>query len=281
MSIILTIITINRNNADGLKKTLLSVSSQTSREFEHIIIDGASADESKTVIQEYASLYGDNVKWVSEPDDGIYNAMNKGIRMASGEFLQFLNSGDRLVSAETTAQMLKALQKAGYPTILYGNMLKDSAEGVSRDEGFAGETISFSSFYKGTLNHSPTYIKRTLFDKYGLYDETLKIVSDWKWFLQAIVLGEEKPVYTKIDVTLFDMTGISETNMSLRMSERELVLNDLIPQSILLDYKNNFFHQQQIKRLLRHPWAYKIVWFIERCLFKLEKWHNKKSNRVK
>ena len=89
----LTIITINRNNAAGLERTLRSVAGQSCRDFEYIVIDGASTDSSVEVIKGLAPVFGDRLKWVSEPDTGIYNAQNKGIRMASGQYLEFLNSG--------------------------------------------------------------------------------------------------------------------------------------------------------------------------------------------
>ena len=99
----LSIITINRNNAVGLKKTLESVASQTCRDFEHIIIDGASTDGSVDVINDYvASTAGKNVSyWISEPDSGVYNAMNKGIKKAIGDYCLFLNSGDWLFNSDT------------------------------------------------------------------------------------------------------------------------------------------------------------------------------------
>ncbi len=269
---IVSIITINRNNAHGLKKTMQSVLSQTVKDIQYVVVDGASTDGSIGVIQKYAESFGDELKWISEPDKGIYNAMNKGIRMASGQYVQFLNSGDCLAFDDVTERMLEELKKNNYPAILYGNMLKDMPDGrVMRDKCFAGQEISFLGFYTGTLNHSPAYIRKDLFEKYGFYDENLRIVSDWKWYLQAIILGEEKPVYTDIDVTLFDMHGISETNKELDKVERKKVLEELIPQTILSDYDSWAFHIEQMKRLKRYPLAYKLVWFIERCLFKLEK----------
>lgn len=274
----LSIITINRNNASGLKLTMQSVLSQRQNGFEYVVIDGGSTDESVEVIKDYERLFGTRMKWISEPDSGIYNAMNKGIRIASGEYVQFLNSGDCIASDEVTKKMFKALEDNAYPSILYGNMLKNMPYGILRDRCFAGQDISFLGFYTGTLNHSPAYIKRSLFEKYGMYDETLKIVSDWKWYLQAIILGEEKPIYDDIDVTVFDMNGISETNKELDKAERRQVLNSLIPKSILADYSQWAFTIEQMKRLKRHPWAYKIVWFLERCLFKLEKWSIKRKN---
>ena len=263
---ILSIITINRNNAAGLEKTMQSVLSQTRTDYEYVVVDGASTDGSVAVIERLAPAFGDRLKWISEPDKGIYNAMNKGIRMATGEYIQILNSGDSLVSPDVTDKM-------------YGNMLKDFPDGhVHRDKGFAGEDITLLGTYIGTLNHSPAYIRRSLFDKYGPYDESLKIVSDWKWYLQAIVFGEEKPVYADIDVTLFDMTGISETNTALTKAEREQVLKELVRPTVLADYDAWVPSIRQMRRIKRHPWAYKLVWFLERVLFKIEKRKDKRVN---
>lgn len=268
----LTIITINFNNVSGLGRTLKSVATQTCREFEHVIVDGASSDGSVDVIRCYAESMGNRVKWLSEPDKGIYNAMNKGIGMASGDYIQILNSGDSLVSSIVVDRMLKALSESCYPSILYGNMLKDMPGGkIVRDKSFAGKEITFLGFYNGTLNHSSAFIRKSLFDKYGLYDEDLRIVSDWKWYMHAIILGAEKPVYADIDVTLFDMNGISETNLELKDYEKSQEMSKLIPTAILADYQAWSFPIEQMRRLKRHSWAYKIVWFLERCLFKLEK----------
>lgn len=269
---IVSIITINRNNATGLEKTMQSVFSQTCRNYEYIIVDGASTDTSVQVIQRFAHLFGDRLKWISESDGGIYNAMNKGLIMAGGQYVEFLNSGDYLASDDVIERVMEALDDDGFPSILYGNMKKSFGDGdCYQDKGFAGQDISFLTFYKGTMNHPSAFIRKDLFDKYGKYDETLKIVSDWKWFLQAIALGEEKPVYSDIDVSVFDMNGISESNKSLASKERKIVLDQLIPKSILVDYEDWLFPISQIRRLKRHPWAYKIVWFLDRVLFKIEK----------
>ena len=275
----LSIITINRNDAAGLEKTLQSVASQTFKEFEYVIVDGASTDNSVEVIKKYESQFA-HLKWVSESDTGIYNAMNKGIRMATGDYIQILNSAYGLATVEVTERMLDALEKANHPSIFYGNMIKCFPNGSRmRDKSFAGQEITMLGMYKGTLNHDPAYIKRDLFDKYGYYDESLKIVSDWKWYLQAIILGGEKPQYVDLDVTLFDMTGISETNLDLCKEERKIVLENTFPNAVLADYERYAFPMEQIGRLKRHPWAYKLVWFIERCLFKLERRRNKKKNQ--
>ena len=273
----LSIITINRNNAVGLEKTMQSVAAQTCKEFEYIVIDGASTDGSVDVIKKYESQFA-QLRWVSEPDAGIYNAMNKGIRMATGDYIQILNSADCLAAPDVTERMLAALEKADNPSILYGNMVKCFPDGRKIvDKCFAGQEITILGMFTGTLNHDPAYIRRDLFEKYGYYDESLKIVSDWKWYLQAIILGSEKPQYVDIDVTLFDMTGISETNKDLDKEERKKVLEQLFPKTVLTDYEKYAFPIGQIKRLQRHPWAYKLVWLLERCSFKQEKVKRKKN----
>ena len=311
----LSIITINYNNAEGLRKTLSSVASQTYCNIEHIIIDGGSTDGSVDIIREYENTIKRSVtinqstiqvKWVSEPDMGIYNAMNKGIEIVQGkrivnadhttssnslndnrstlnesqsDYIQILNSGDILASPDVTERMMNALHsfirstlndKIDVP-ILYGNMVKfDYANnrilGKSREVEY-----SLRNYYSSTMNHDCCYFRRDLFETYGLYDENLKIVSDWKWFLQAIGLGQVKPEYVDIDVTIFGCSGISETNLALRDQERRQVLKELLPPAILADYDAHAFEIEQMNRLRRRH-LYGFVYFIERVLFKLEKW---------
>ena len=302
----LSIITINYNNAEGLRKTLASVASQTYANIEHIIVDGASTDGSVEVIREYENQLNIthstiHLLWSSEPDNGIYNAMNKGIEIALGRrvvnslnrselvastpytlhptpsqscehYIQILNSGDLLAANDVTARMMAALQMKGDGVeLLYGNMVKyDYANNRTLGKSMEVE-CSLRQYYTSTMNHDCCYIRRDLFETYGLYDESLKIVSDWKWFLQAIGLGRVKPIYVDIDVTIFDASGISETNLALRNQERRQVLAELMPPAMLADYDAHAFEMEQTKRLRKWK-LYPLVFFIERVLFKLEKW---------
>ena len=309
----LSIVTINFNNAEGLRKTLASVAAQTYRDIEHIIVDGGSTDGSVDVIKEYVKRVKSgesrvkSVIWSSEPDKGIYNAMNKGIEIALGrrivnadhttssnslnvnrstlnesqsDYIQILNSGDILAADDVTERMVNALHSLTLSTlndkidvpILYGNMIKKDYTtgeilGKSREVEY-----SLRQYFSSTMNHDCCYFRRDLFETYGLYDENLKIVSDWKWFLQAIGLGHVKPEYVDIDVTIFDASGISETNLALRNQERRQVLEELLPPAILADYDAHAFEIEQMNRLRRRH-LYGLVYFIERVLFKLEKWH--------
>ena len=279
----LTIITINYNNASGLKKTMESVSNQTSKSFEYIVVDGNSIDGSVELIKKFDNNSTvDSFLWISKPDSGIYNAMNKGIRMAKGEYIQFLNSGDTLAANDVTEKMLAYLfpspqgERVGVrSSILYGNMLKPLPKRIHRDRGFAGRQPSMLDFYTGTLNHSSAYIKRSLFDTYGLYDESLKIVSDWKWYLQVIALNGVIPIYKDIDVTIFDMNGISTVNSCLDKEERLQVLLGILPMSVLIDYQKWAFPVEQMMRINRYWILRKLFWLIERILFKLDKWKEK------
>ena len=306
----LSIITINYNNTEGLRKTLASVAAQTYADIEHIIVDGGSTDGSVEIIREYADnqvkgyrleVKGEEnsiadisaftpytlhhtpsahvVRWISEKDKGIYNAMNKGIEMATGEYIEILNSGDILFDSQVTQRMIEHLDQINAERkesigILYGNMIKVNAQGQVVGKSRYTE-YSLRQFYSSTLNHDCAYIRRDLFEEYGLYDENLKIVSDWKWYLQAIGLGRVKPEYVDIDVTIFDDGGISETNLALRNAERRKMLEELLPPAVLWDYDTHAFEMEQMKRLRRWH-LYGLVWFIERVCFKLEKWFCKR-----
>ena len=322
----LSIITINYNNAEGLRKTMESVLAQTYTDIEYIIVDGVSTDGSVEVIREYEqtltsslSPLASRLKWISEPDNGIYNAMNKGIEIALGrmgvtddhhsmplasrlspnslsDYIQILNSGDILAADDVTERMFEAMGYGKWainkensaaettasnlspltsnlqnrPAILYGNMIKVNAQGqVVCKSGYT--EYSLRQFYSSTLNHDCAYIRRDLFEEYGLYDENLKIVSDWKWYLQAIGLGRVKPEYVDIDVTVFDDGGISETNLALRNAERRKVLEELLPPAVLWDYDTHAFEMEQMKRLRRWH-LFGLVYFLERVCFKMEKW---------
>ena len=274
----LSIVTINFNNAEGLRRTLASVDEQSYKDIEHIIVDAASSDGSVEFIKAYANTAKHTVVWSSERDNGIYDGMNRGIRKATGAYIQILNSGDILAAPDVTERMMNAIYTVHHtpyteniPDILYGNMIKkDYATGKIIGKSMEVE-YSLRQYFSSTMNHDCWYFRRDLFETYGLYDENLKIVSDWKWFLQAIGLGHVKPEYVDIDETIFDASGISETNLDLRRQERRHVLKEVLPSAVLADYDAHAFEMEQMKRLRNHH-LYGLVYFIERVLFKLEKW---------
>ena len=264
----LSIITINWNNNKGLEETIRSVVSQTYEDFEYVIVDGGSTDGSVDTIKRYAETRP--INWLSEPDKGIYNAMNKGIVKASGEYLHFLNSGDILFDNNVVAGMVSEIEKNNHPDILIGRMYKRMPDGSIYINPIS-DNYSFLRFYTSSLDHPSSYIKKVLFDKYGLYDESLKIVSDWKWFMQVVAMNGIKPVIVDTNVSIFDMTGISETNLTLRDRERRLIMSDTVPPCFLSDYDKYIKDIMMMRRIRNHKWAYQLVYYLERILFKLEK----------
>ena len=207
----LSIITVNLNNRDGLQKTIDSVVSQTFKDFEWIVIDGGSTDGSKELIEQYAEHFA---YWVSEPDKGIYNAMNKGIRVARGEYLQFLNSGDWLWEDNT---LQKVFSNSLEDDIVYGNCVEPNGKVSIYPESF--DTLQL---YKGSLNHQASFIKATLFQD-CFYDEEYKFASDWKFFLLKIVF--ENASHRKVDVVVTCAQPGHSYDVSLSLSEREDILN--------------------------------------------------------
>lgn len=207
----LSIITINYNNASGLEKTIQSVVEQTFTDFEYIVIDGGSTDGSVDLINQYKDKI---TYWISESDKGIYNAMNKGILKANGDYLMFLNSGDWLAGSNTLREIF-AQQFA--EDIVYGNMIKVFSDGTTQlDKGPQRSELTLYDMYYHTINHSSALIKKKLFDTYSLYDEKYKIVSDWLFFLKTIGLEGVSVKYLDIDFNYFDKSGISSVQLNLR-----------------------------------------------------------------
>lgn len=293
----LSIITINYNNAACLRKTIESVASQTYANFEYIVIDGASTDESVNIIKEYAEATlpcGERFYWVSEPDNGIYHAMNKGIRMAKGEYIHFLNSGDWLVDEFVVEKMLKELRsfelevlskelgvkrpeivEATPVDIFVGNKITVRPDGKVSYGRNDKRPVTALTFYRGTIEHTSAYIRRAMFDLVGLYDENLHIVSDWKWYFEAVLNHQAQVAFTDIYVSYFDNTGISSTNQVLDKAERRQILVQMLPAAVLADYDRYHLAIDQNDRLKRYPLIYKFFYLVERVLFKFDKWNSK------
>lgn len=274
-TMILSIITINWNNADGLEKTMRSVVKQNEKEFEYVVVDGGSTDESVEVIKKYALQR--EIVWSSERDNGIYNGMNKGIQKARGEYIMILNSGDYLADDNVVGCLLKSIESDGYPSVYYGNIIKIWPDGKTLIDHQIGGEISMISFYSGTLNPDGAMIKKSLFEKYGYFDENMKICSDWAWLMNVLALHGETSKRCSINTIYFDMTGVSEggeKSLKTIKSERRQVLEKALPAAVLADYDKYATDIRIMQRIRRHKGAYKLVYLIERTLFKMEKRNN-------
>lgn len=241
----LSIITINRNNAAGLSRTIKSVTDQQDGDFEYIIIDGGSSDNSVDLIRAAAAKRP--IKWVSEPDGGIYDAMNKGARMATGDYMLFLNSGDTFAS-DTVIADIEA--KNFSEDIVIGRINFTDAEGHEhKDYQNVSARHTLYGFRKSLIPHQATLIKRNTFLSVGPYDEQYKIVADWQYCLKAIFVNG--CTYSTIPVTIanFDDKGISSTNGNAMMEEIDKAFRDTILESIGKDYLWADGHKSDIERI--------------------------------
>ena len=224
--LLLSIITVNRNNAAGLERTLSCLAQQSYKAYQQIVVDGASEDGSVGVIADPRFKVD---RWVSEPDTGIYNAMNKAIRMATGRYLLFINSGDELANASALEMATKAVEDKD---IYYFSMEIRPAEGEgSPFVKHYPPTLQFSFFFKDTLPHQSSLIKLDLFARYGMYDETLRICADWKQFMLCICRHNCSYQYDSRTLGVFYLDGLSSDAAQQRnvITERKKVLSVEFP----------------------------------------------------
>jgi len=207
----IAVITINYNNATGLENTIQSVVNQTSDNYEFVIVDGGSADESLAVIKRFQNKI---THWVSEKDNGIYHAQNKGITLAGAEYCLFLNSGDTLADEnvlETVSARLTGID------ILYGDIISLNKEGEKKYLA-SPEKIDVYHLMISTLWHPSAFIKRSIFSKFGGYKEEFKITGDYEFFIRTILKHNLKSGHIKRAIAVFDLGGVSN---SADMSERQ------------------------------------------------------------
>lgn len=235
---ILSIVTICYNEVTRIEATILSVLNQTFKEYQFVVIDGASTDGTVNVIKKYK----DKIDiFISEPDKGIYNAMNKSINYCKGDYIYFLNSGDVFYS-KTTLEKIISHQLEG--DFIYGNI------GIKETSGEEWvlempKNLTKPFLMKKTIPHQATFTKKKLFNKIGKYDEKFKIAADYKFSLQSIYHEKCKLQYVSETFALFDNSGFGTVNVELRQHEKRKIqfqifgLFDFV-LTILKKWKNKF-----------------------------------------
>jgi glycosyltransferase involved in cell wall biosynthesis len=194
----LSIITINFNNVEGLKKTIASVISQKFTKLEYIVIDGASTDGSAEYLE---TLNVPLLNWTSETDTGIYNAMNKGIEKSNGEYLLFLNSGDVLNGPKALEAFISHEEFSG--DVIYGDY--KFGDGYKRYP----DTLYPAYFIKTSLPHQSTFFKRRVFEEMGGYDESYRMGADRAFYIKCYLSGKYTFKHVPYFLTLFDLSGLS------------------------------------------------------------------------
>lgn len=253
----ISVITVNYNDKVGLKKTIESVINQTFQDFEFIVVDGGSTDGGKEIIEEYKEKID---YWFSEPDNGIYSAMNKGIKVAKGEFIIFMNSGDIFCNKEVLDKVKSNLVDEF--DIYYGDYNRVKTNSIRKKT--YPEKLSFSFFYTCSLSHQSTFIRRRLFDDVFLYNEDYKIASDWEFFIYAICYKNIPYKYLNTPISNFDFTGISsiEKYKHVAKEERMQTLKKYFPlfvQDYVLVSELSSKRFLQILHIQKYPIAWKII----------------------
>lgn len=255
----ISIITINYNDCIGLERTILSIIHQTYTDFEFVVIDGGSNDGSVDIIQKYKS----NIDfWISEHDNGIYSAMNKGVKAASGDICIFMNSGDCFENSHSIEWALPYLKD---DSICVGRTVL-TMNGKIHDYYSAPDNPTLLHFLKAGLHHQSAFIPRCmLLDR--PYDEKLRIFSDWKHFVQNIVIDNCPYISLPVTISSCDMEGVSFTMNKIALKERKESEELLIPERVLRDYRNtesNNIIRAFLSRLVKYVLRRKRVWDLKR-----------------
>lgn len=206
----ISVITATRNNAATLEATIKSVMQQTYNDIELIIVDGASTDNSLETIASWQQLHPDKIKYVSEPDSGVYNAINKGIKMANGDIIGTLHGNDTFASSDILLQVAQAMSNSDIDFV-YGDI-------SYRDK--AGKKVRYYSsadYNKSMLRygiappHPSLYARKEVFDTIGLYKENYLIAADFDFFIRLIAVNNRPSQYLPLEMVTMSMGGLSTT----------------------------------------------------------------------
>lgn len=281
----LSIITINYNNAEGLRKTMESVFAQTCRGFEYIVVDGASTDGSVEVIKEYekSNLKLETINlqsfvWISEPDNGIYDAMDKGLKMAKGEYVLMLNSGDFLIDERVIERIMPELHTED---IIQGNLIEEYPDKTIRSRGYGRSDLSFIDVVDANFPHQAMFIKLSTMIQYGYYDASYKKGADTYFLITALGLGNATYRYVDIDITNFDVNGISSMKdpkwRQIDKEEDARWYGEHISRRLWNLYKT------APKKMLLYDQLHenKFIWKLTMGLVRISEWLSPKDENVK
>ena len=206
------IITINLNNKEGLRKTIESVINQTYKDKIHyIIIDGGSTDGSLDIIKQYQDKID---YWVSEKDNGIYNAFNKAIQASTSEYSLYLNSGDYLCENNIIERLYDSLDA----DIVYGNEWKE--KNGRKTIAKYPDKLDESFFKRTALPHQSSFIKTSLLKQHP-YSEEYKLLGDWMWLRERIMVDKVTYKHLPYPISVYNLNGISTTQRSVHEKEKK------------------------------------------------------------
>ena len=219
----LSIITVCKNAESAIERTMLSVVTQScfNENIEYLIIDGASTDKTSEIIKQYADKYP--IKWISEPDSGIYNAMNKALKTANGKIIYFLNAGDRLFDEKTISLVLNEF-KENDPYFLYTDVLSCKIDDLSKAKIKKFNNVDKYFLIRDCICHQASFYKKSVFEKFGRFNEEFKLAADYEMLLKIMADKSLKKEYLPIITAYYDNTGVSSSNTKELQKEREKII---------------------------------------------------------
>lgn len=219
----ISIVTTTYNSAETLRDTIESVLNQTYTDWEHVIVDGNSTDNTLEIVKEFEDRYDGRLKVISEPDKGIYDAMNKGIKLASGDVIGILNSDDYFSSPYILASIADGI---GDNDAVYGDVHFVDPEQLDKCvREYSSKPFSPAKMKMGFMPAHPSfYCKRHVFDNVGLYDPSFKIAADFEFLLRAIYIKGISCKYLPIDFVTMRTGGASTSGIQ---SHKKILLEHL------------------------------------------------------
>ena len=244
----ITIVTATYNSSATLRDTIESVLSQTYLDYEHIIVDGKSKDATLDIVREYELRYQGKLRYISEPDKGIYDAMNKGIRMATGDVVGLLNSDDFYTSNDVLAHVAKVLSDPNVDAV-YGDIHYVNDDDLTHCVRYYSSRV----FSRGLMRlgfmpaHPSFYCRRAIYEKYGTFDTSLRVAADFENLLRLIFVNRIRTKYIPEDFVTMRTGGASSSGM---VSHKRILKEHMIA------YKQNGVYSNLLLEGLRY--LYKI-----------------------
>ncbi len=230
----LTIITINFNHQQGLQRTIDSIIGQTFTDYEWIVVDGGSTDGSKQLLEQYKDRFA---WWCSESDKGVYNAMNKGLAHATGEYVNFMNSGDMFSSPNILSDLFS---RAYSSDIIYGIMTIKSTTGTPMGVGCLKNNIQWYDLFLDNIGHQAEFSKRYLYDL-KMFDESYSLLADWDWNAYMVAVQRVSVKYVSKVVAVYEFGGMSERLKGLADKELQIIRQKYYPslnRANIMEYKS-------------------------------------------
>ena len=247
-----SVITVCYNAVSNIEKTIRSVLEQTYSDIEYIVIDGGSIDGTIDIINKYSNYI---TRFVSESDNGIYDAMNKGIKLSSGEWLSFMNAGDIYTSSNTLKLFVEEIPLFNQDNkstikILRGNIVRVYPQIKVLSTGITKQKPGLIDMLNNTFHHQACLIHSSLFKEFGLYSTEYKLCSDWKFFFDCVVLHHVESKYVNMVVSHFMMDGESSLNTTEYIKEQRHYIKKVYGEELseilyeLSVYRKSFFIRQ-------------------------------------